>query len=85
MDKKKYVVVPKLLALILDAGTGEVAGLLDASELLTPESLEALSRRFGEVAEGAARDRDEERDLLERMYLLPARDVEKEREADPGA
>ncbi len=77
MDKKEFIVVPKLLGLIVDPHSGEVAGLIDASGLLTQESQEALADSLGEVV--ASLQIDSEREKLERLYLLSACDVESER------
>jgi len=78
MEKKEFTIVPKLLGLIVKNENGEVAGVIDASSLLTEDSRQALNEAMTEIL--AQRQLEGEKQRLERMFLLPARDVEQERE-----
>lgn len=75
MDKSEFTIVPKLLGLVVNAG-GEVAGILDASGLLTAEMTEALTQALGQVL--AERRIEAARERLERTYLMPACDPRRE-------
>ena len=62
--------MPKLLGLIVDPRSGEVGGLIDASDLLSEESLAELTEALGEVVISLEIEAD--REMLERVYSLPA-------------
>ena len=81
MDKRDFIVVPKLIGLIVDPDSGEVAGMVDASAMLTEESQASLTETLGEVVASVQIESD--REELERMYRLPARDVAAERRSEP--
>ncbi len=100
MKERDFIVLPKVLGLIVEARTGEVAGVIDGSGMLPAEVIRALAEAFGEVVSDAMMEEDWEdptdeledsseavemdRDLLEKVFRLPARDVECEREGDLG-
>lgn len=92
MRDGQFFVLPKVVGLIIDTRTGEVAGVIDGHGILPREVMSTLSEVFGqavnaamleeeeedlaaELAEGSER-LEEDRKILEQMYLLPAQDVE---------
>lgn len=103
MKDDRFLVLPKVVGLIIDRRTGEVAGVVDGHGFLPQEVMRSLADVFGQAVNAAMEVDGEEdegpgpdpvredsrattlaqdRARLERMYRLPARDVEREREGD---
>lgn len=78
MRSQDFNVEPRLVGVIIDRRTGEVVGEVDGTNLLPEPVVELLSERMGEAFGQAMLE--EAREALERMFELPARDVEQERD-----
>ncbi|MBU6427368.1 MAG: hypothetical protein KGR26_00010 [Cyanobacteria bacterium REEB65] len=74
MEDVDFTIVPKVLGLVVNPRTGLVAGLVDATGLLTPDAQQVLARSLGKILAEAQLESD--REALERLYVQPAHDVD---------
>ena len=77
METNDFFIVPKLIGLVVESRSGHIKGVVDASEILTDEVRQELAEQMGEAI--GRSQLEIERSRLEGLYLLPARDVENER------